>query len=280
MSATKQTPPSIAAEPPRRRATDVATVSPLAEDDPERWYEELRAGKRSIQSLVPLLPLNVAFLWHSQHRLSAAEFAALMAGMDVLEVEIGDLPTQKACEPDAEQQRANAVIAAFNSRMANFDAISLPDDIGELELKPVLAARTPLAEGIGIRMAFAKGPQDGLAKAGTPPELTLTCRAFIASTSMVSAIKCEAVFSAPTMERDLYCRLIVPLPIQKGGRRRLLVSVLDNETRQPVQLPPALAELFHEKNLFELRLLRKSGAATGAGIGSAVKGALGKLFKS
>lgn len=267
---------------PKRRVNDVEPTNPAAEiaaDDPERLYQELRAGKRSIQSLAPLIPLNVAFLWQARARISDAEFAVLMSGLDIQEVQIGDLPTLKANEPDPEQQRTAAVIAAFNARMTGFDLVSLQEVISEQDVKPVLMTKTPLVDGVGIRMCFAKGPEEGLAKAGTPPELTLLCRAYIASQSMQSTLKCEAIFSAPGMEHDLYCRIVVPVPIYKGGRRRLLVSVLDNETRQPVRLPPAVAEIFHEKNLFDLRLLKKSGAA-GSGLGDAVKGAFGRLFKT
>lgn len=271
--------PTAAPAPPKRRANDVPTVSPEppAEDDPERLYTEWRAGKRSLASLEPLIPLNVAFQWLSSGRISNAEFGVLMADLEIHQVDIGDPHSAKAAEPDAEQQRANAVVSAFNARMASFDQVRLQDTISELDLKAVLQARTPLVDGIGFRMGFAKGPDDSLAKPGTTPQLTVLCRAFIASTSMSSTVKCEAVFSAPGMEHDRYCRIVVPLPLVKGGRRRLLVSVLDNETRQPVELPPALADLFHEKYLFDLRLLRKGGTA---GLGSAVKGAFGKLFRS
>lgn len=264
---------------PKRRANDIPTVSPAepADDDPDRLYAELRAGQRSLASLVPLLPLNVAFLWLSQGKISQAEFGLLTADLDIQQVEVGELPRHKAAEPDEKQQRANAVAAAFKSRMASFDRASAADLIGEPELKAVLQARTPLVDGVGFRMAFAKATDGELAKPGTAAELTILCRAYIASTSMSSTVKCEAVFSAPGMD-DLYTRLVVPLPLARGGRRRLLVSILDNETRQPVQLPPAVAELFHEKNLFDLRLLRKS--ELGSGLGSAVKGALGRLFRS
>lgn len=272
--------PTTAPAPPKRRANDIPTMSPieLAEDDPERLYAELRAGQRDLASLAPLVPLNVAFLWLSQGKISQAEFDALMADLEILQVELRDLPTRKAAELDREQQRARAVAAAFNARMTSFEPGSPIETIGEVELKSVMQARTPLVDGIGFRMAFAKTAEGGLATPGTAPELTVLCRAYIASTSMLSTVKCEAVFSAPTMDVDLYCRIVVPLPLAKGGRRRLLVSVLDNETRQPVKLPPALAELFHEKNLFELRLLKKGDTSAG-GLGSAVKGAFGRLFR-
>lgn len=283
MSPAEEKPRPIAAPAaPKRRANDVESVAPadaIDEDDPDRLYQDLRAGKRSIESLTPLIPLNVAFLWHAQRRISDVEFAALMAGLDIQHVDIGELPQQNMSAPAADSQRADAVAAAFQSKMAAFDLVTLHDVVTELDMKPVLSSRTPLVDGIGIRMAFAKGPEDGLAKPGTPPGLTLLCRAYIASVSMQSTLKCEAVFSALGMERDLYCRLVVPLPLQKGGRRRLLVTVLDNETRQPVPLPPEVAEYFHEKNLFDLRLLKKSGT-TPRGVGSAVKGALGRWFKS
>lgn len=274
--------PIAAPAAPKRRANDVESVVPpgaIDEDDPDHLYQELRAGKRSIEALAPLIPLNVAFLWHSQRRISDVEFAALMAGLDIQHVDIGELADPQTAVAATDPQRANAVAAAFLAKMAAFDLVSLHDLVTELDMKPVLSSRTPLVDGIGIRMAFAKGPEDGLAKPGTPPGLTLLCRAYIASVSMQSTLKCEAVFSALGMERDLYCRLVVPLPIQKGGRRRLLVTILDNETRQPVPLPPEVAEFFHEKNLFDLRLLKKSGTTTG-GVGSAVKGAFGRLFKS
>lgn len=272
--------PTAAATPPKRRANDIPTVSPVesAEDDPERLYAELRAGQRSLDSLAPLIPLNVAFLWLSQGKISQTEFDALMADLEIQQVELRDLPSRKAVELEREQQRAKAVAAAFSARMAGFEQVSQHETIGELELKAVMQARAPLVDGIGIRMAFAKAPESGLAPPGTPPELSILCRAYVASTSMSSTVKCEAVFSAPTMDTELYCRIVVPLPLAKGGRRRLLVSILDNETRQPVKLPPALAELFHEKNLFDLRLLKKGDASSGR-LGSAVKGALGRLFR-
>lgn len=283
MTPAEEKPHAIAAPaPPKRRANDAESVVPagaIDEDDPEHLYRELRAGKRSIESLAPLIPLNVAFLWQTQRRINDEEFAALMAGLDVQHVDIGDLPRQNTAAPGADSQRADAVAAAFQSKMNAFDIVTLHDAVTEIDMKPVLSSRTPLVDGIGIRMAFAKGPEDGLAKPGTPPGLTLLCRAYIASVSMQSTLKCEALFSALGMERDLYCRLVVPLPIHKGGRRRLLVSILDNETRQPVSLPPEVAEFFHEKNLFDLRLLMKSGTTPG-GVGSAVKGAFGRLFKS
>lgn len=283
MTPAEEKPHAIAAPaPPKRRANDAESVVPagaIDEDDPEHLYRELRAGKRSIESLAPLIPLNVAFLWQTQRRINDEEFAALMAGLDVQHVDIGDLPRQNTAAPGADSQRADAVAAAFQSKMNAFDIVTLHDAVTEIDMKPVLSSRTPLVDGIGIRMAFAKGPEDGLAKPGTPPGLTLLCRAYIASVSMQSTLKCEALFSALGMERDLYCRLVVPLPIHKGGRRRLLVSILDNETRQPVSLPPEVAEFFHEKNLFDLRLLKKSGTTPG-GVGSAVKGAFGRLFKS
>lgn len=283
MTPAEEKPQPIAAPAaPKRRANDVESVAPadaIDEDDPERLYQDLRAGKRSIESLAPLIPLNIAFLWQTQRRINEVEFAALMAGLDIQHVDIGELPEQKTSAPLADPQRADAAAAAFHSKMAAFDVITLHEVISDLDMKPVLSSRTPLVDGIGIRMAFAKGPEDGLAKPGTPPGLTLLCRAYIASVSMQSTLKCEAVFSALGMERDLYCRLVVPLPIQKGGRRRLLVTILDNETRQPVPLPPEVAEFFHEKNLFDLRLLKKGGTTTG-GVGSAVKGAFGRWFKS
>lgn len=274
--------PIAAPAAPKRRANDVESVVPpgaIDEDDPDHLYQELRAGKRSIEALAPLIPLNVAFLWHAQRRISDVEFAALMAGLDIQHVDIGELADPQTAVAATDPQRANAVAAAFLAKMAAFDLVSLHDLVSELDMKPVLSSRTPLVDGIGIRMAFAKGPEDGLAKPGTPPGLTLLCRAYIASVSMQSTLKCEAVFSALGMERDLYCRLVVPLPIQKGGRRRLLVTILDNETRQPVPLPPEVAEYFHEKYLFDLRLLKKAGPPTG-GVGSAVKGAFGRWFKS
>ena len=280
MTAPEEKPPSIA--PPainKRRAIDgeAAPTVGVPDDDPERLYEELRAGKRNIQSLAPLIPLNIAFLWQAQRRLSDAEFAVLMADLDIQEVMISDLPTQKSAEPEVALQRTGAVVAAFNARMAGFEIVTLQEAITELDMKTVLQAKAPLIDGIGFRMSFAKSADDSLPKAGTPPQLTVSCRAYIASTSMASSVKCEAVFSAPGLERDLYCRVVVPLPIYKGGRRRLLTLVLDNETRQAVKLPPAVADIFHEKNLFDLRLLKKAGAAPGS-IGSAVKGALGIFF--
>lgn len=275
MTATEKT-------PPKRRANDVETASPaleMAADDPERLYTEWRGGQRSLESLALLVPLNVIFLWQARQRISDPEFAALMAGLEIQEVELRDLPNVKSSETDAEQQRMEAAVAAFKSRMGGFDVVTLQDAITELDMKPVLLSKTPLADGVGFRLAFARGPEDGPAKPGTPPELTVIGRAYIASQSMQTTVKCEAVFAAPGMEHELYCRVLVPLPLHKGGRRRLLVSVLDNETRQPVKLPPAVAEVFHEKNLFDLRLLKKGGAAT-PGLGSAVKGAFGRLFKS
>lgn len=267
MSKTEKPSPLATDPTPKRRANDVPTVSPepLADDDPERLYTELRAGKRDLDSLAPLVPLSAVFQWLSSGRISHAEFGVLMANLEIQQVEA------------TRQLRANAVVAAFNARMASFDQVRLQDTISELDLKAVLQARTPLVDGIGFRMGFAKGPDDSLAKPGTTPQLTVLCRAFIASTSMSSTVKCEAVFSAPGMEHDRYCRIVVPLPLARGGRRRLLVSVLDNETRQPVELPPAVADLFHEKYLFDLRLLRKRGTAS---LGAAVKGAFGKLFGS
>lgn len=274
--------PVAAPAAPKRRANDIESVIPadaIEEDDPERLYQDLRAGKRSIESLAPLIPLNIAFLWQTQRRINDVEFTALMAGLDIQHVDIGELAEPKTATAATDPQRANAVVAAFQSKMAAFDLVTLHDVVTELDMKPVLSSRTPLVDGIGIRMAFAKGPEDGLAKPGTPPGLTLLCRAYIASVSMQSTLKCEAVFSALGMERDLYCRLVVPLPLQKGGRRRLLATILDNETRQPVPLRPEVAEFFHEKYLFDLRLLKKSGTTTG-GVGSAVKGAFGRWFKS
>ena len=263
----------------KRRAIDAAPTSDVAvtEESPEQLLEALRAGKRSIQSLAPFIPLNVAFMWQTQRLISEAEFSALMAGLEIQEVVIGDIPSQKAREPDGAPQRTDPIVLAFNTRMAGFDIVNLQDAITEIDMKSVLTAKTPLIDGIGIRMSFAKGPDDTLAKPGTPAQLTVVCRAYLASTSMQSTLKCEAVFSAKGMERDLYCRVVVPLPIYKGGRRRLQTLVLDNETRQPVPLPPAIGELFHEKYLFDLRLLKKPGAPTG-GLGSAVKGALGMFF--
>jgi len=281
MTAPEEKPAAIAAPADNKRRTSDVDTGPvsgaIAEDDPELLYSELRTGKRSIESLAPLIPLNLAFLWQMQRRISDAEFAVLMADLDIQEVVIADLPGQKTSAPDTAHQRNDVVVAAFRARMDGFESVSLQDVVTELDMKPVLASRTPLVDGIGVRMLFAKGADDSLAKAGTPPQLTLLCRAYIASGSMQSSIKCEAVFSAGGMESDLYCRIIVPLPIHKGGRRRLQTTVLDNETRQPVPLPPAIADLFHEKNLFDLRLLKKSGATT-ASIGSAVKGAMGILF--
>lgn len=278
MTDSTKTPPD--ADAPKRRLNDVPTRDPALEaaaDDPELLYKELRAGKRSIQSLAALLPLNVAFQWQAQRRISDQEFGLLMAGLDILQVDIGEMPTQKANEPDPDQQRTAAVIAAFKARMANFDTISLVPEITELEMKPVFQTKTPLVDGIGFRLGFAAGQEDAPAKPGTPPALTVLGRAYIASTSLRSAVKCEALFSAVGMEHEIHCRVVVPLPLQKGGRRRLLVSVLDNETRQPVQLPAAVAELFHEKNLFDIRLLKK-GDGPGSDLGSALVGAFGKLF--
>ena len=267
---------------PKRRSNDLEPAHPNANPatfDPELLYAEMRAGKRSIESLAPLIPLDTAFNWHAQRRITEAEFSALMADLDIQEVLIDDLPTQKSAAQDAEQQRANAITSAFHARMASFDVTTSLDIIGETELKAALLTKTPLVDGIGIRMVFAKTADDSRAKAGTPPQLTLLCRAYIASTSMQSTVKCEAVFTAPGMDREMYCRIVVPLPIHCGGRRRLLVAILDNETRQPVNLPQAVADVFHEKYLFELQLLKKSTDA-GGGFGSAVKGAFQRMFKN
>lgn len=276
-------PLSFSSDPalPKRRVNDAEPAKPLtgdATDDPEALYSELRAGKRSIESLAAFIPLNVVFTWHAQRKISEVEFAALMAGLEIQQVEIRDIPQHKANEPDAAQQRSDAVIAAFKSRMSNFELSAEQDVITEDDLKSVFLAGTPLLDGVGIAMSFVKSEEGKPVKPATPPALTVLCRAFIASKSMQSTVKCEAVFTAGGMTRDLYCRIVLPLPLHKGGRRRLLVSVLDNDTRQPVNLPPEVAELFHEKNLCGLQVLRKSAPASG-GIGSAVMGAFGKMFK-
>ena len=266
---------------PKRRIHDAEPAAPLAKDasdDPEALYSELRAGSRSIESLAAFIPLNVVFAWHAQRKISEVEFAALMADLEIQQVEIRDIPQHKTNEPDAAQQRSDAVIAAFKSRMSNFELKAEQDVISEDDLKPVFLAATPLLDGIGIAMSFIKSEEGKPVKATTPPALTVLCRAFIASKSMQSTVKCEAVFSAGGMARELYCRIVLPLPLHKGGRRRLLVSVLDNDTRQPVNLPPEIAELFHEKNLYGLQVLRKPAPASG-GIGSAVIDAFGKMFK-
>lgn len=265
-----------------RRSSDAivgadSAGSTAVDDDPERLYAELRAGKRSIHSMAPLIPLNIAFLWQAQRRISDDEFAVLMADLEIQEVVIADLPTHRTTEPEAGQQRDAAVIAAFHARMAGFDQVSLQDVISDADMKPVLLAKTPLVDGIGFRMSFARGTDDSPAKPGAAAQLTVLCRAYIAS-SAPSSLKCEAVFSGAGLDHELYCRVVVPLPIYKAGRRRLLNVILDNDTRQPVPLPATLAELFHEKDLIDLRLLKKPGAPSG-GIGSAVKGAMGILFK-
>lgn len=279
MNESEQKPSADAAAKLRRSSDTVLDVAPVAvaEDDPERLFAELRAGKRSIHSLAPLIPLNIAFLWQAQRRISDEEFADLMADLEIQEVVIADLPTHQTAAPDAGQQRDAAVIAAFHARMAGFDQVSLQEVIAEGDMKPVLLAKTPLVDGVGFQMNFARGTDDSPAKPGTAPQLTVLCRAYVAS-STPSTVKCEAVFSGAGLDHDLYCRVIVPLPIYKAGRRRLLNVILDNETRQPVRLPAAVGELFQEKNLFDLRLLKKPGASP-SGIGSAVKGAMGLLFK-
>lgn len=268
---------------PKRRVNDAAPTTPPnnaggAIDDPEILFGELRAGRRSIESLAPFIPLNVIFTWHAQRRISEQEFAALMAGLEIHQVDIHDVAQHRPGEPDPAQQRSNAVSAAFKNRMSNFDQVSERETITEEDMKSVFLAATPLVDGVGFALSFVKSEEGKPAPAATPPALTVLCRAYIASQSMPSTIKCEAVFSAPGMEHELYCRIVVPLPIHKGGRRRLLVSVQDNETRQPVKLPAEVAEVFHEKYLSGLQLMRKSSAPA-SGIGAMVFSAFGKMFK-
>lgn len=271
--------PQAESSSPRRRAADHgAPVTPVAaqETDPEFLYAEFRAGRLGIEALAPQLPLTLVFQWHAQRRLSEAEFTALMADLEIHEVKVDDLPAHKSALEDAESQRSDAVVSAFDARMAAFDEVSSQDIVSERDLISVFQAKTLLVDGIGIRLAFARDSEGQATTHGAAPQLSLLCRAFIASTSMQSTVKCEAVFRGAGMA-DTYCRIVVPMPIHKGGRRRLLVSILDNQTRQPVNLPPALAEIFHEKYLIDLKVLRKRSDVPNS-IGAKVKGVFGKLF--
>lgn len=267
--------PSPADTPgPRRRHSDFA---PDGEENPDTLYERWRQGGISNESLAEKLPLNTLFEWRTRQRITDAELAALMAGREIHEVRLEDLPKPKSAAADSENRRRQALIAALDTHMASFERTETREEIGEADLKAVFLARTPLVDGVGLRLGFAKTADGAVAPPGTTPQLSLLCRAYLASTSMQCTVKCEAVFRGAGLD-EFYCRIVVPLPIRKGGRRRLLVSILDNETRQPVTLPANLAEIFHEKYLLELKLLTRPPRFLD-GVGAAVGGLFGRLFK-
>lgn len=274
--------PARPTDAPHRRVGDgAAPVAPVAADDPEAWYQALRSGARPAAEIAHRVPLDVIFAWYSQRRLSETEFADLMAAHDVQEVRITDLATAAAVE-DAEKERAAALAAAFKSRLAALDLSAKQDSVSEDDLRAVLDASQPLPEGVGIRLVFVSPatPPEGanpLPEAGA--RLIVSLRAYGASASIRSAVKCEALLACPALPGEVYCRVVLPLPVIRGGRRRLFVSVLDNETRQPLKLPPPVAELFQEKYIEELLVLRASSTeAGGRGLGDLVRGTLGRLL--
>jgi hypothetical protein len=203
-----------------------------------------------------------------------------MSAQDVQEVVITDLAPARSSEVDEAQKRAAILISAFRSRLSSLDDVVVKDTVGIDDLQAVLDATQPLPDGVGIHMLFTS---PAIAPEGSnplPPPLTplnVQCRAYVASASIHSAVKCEAVFSSPALAAEFYCRIVLPLPVVKGGRRRLFVCVLDNETRQPINLPPLVAELFQEKFIQELKVLRKPAPESG-GLGGLVKGTFGRLL--
>lgn len=267
---------------PARRASDATTPGgpPSKIDDAEAWYADLRSGARPIAEIATLAPLDVIFGWYAQRKVSEAEFAALMAAQEVHEVVITDIAASKNAELDAEQKRNAALVSAFKARLGQLDQSTPQNESGEEDMRAVLAATQPLPDGVGLRVVFVAPATPPEGSGPLPPPgttLTLLCRAYVGSASVRSAVKCEAVFASPALPGEFYCRIVVPLPVMKGGRRRLSMSVLDNETRRPVKLPPEIAELFHEKFIQELHVLRKPAADSG-GLGGLVKGTLGRIL--
>jgi hypothetical protein len=277
---TALTPPHQAT--PARRASDATTPGgPVsAIDDAEAWYRDLRSGARTIAEISTLAPLDVIFGWHAQRKVSEEEFAALMAAQEVHEVVVTDIAASKNAELDAEQKRNAALVSAFKARLGQLDQSTPQIEAGEADMSAVLQATQPLPDGVGLRVVFASPPAPPEGAGPLPPPgttLTLLCRAYVGSASIRSAVKCEAVFASPALPGEFYCRIVVPLPVMKGGRRRLSVSVLDNETRHPVKLPPEIGELFQEKYIQELHVLRKPAPEAG-GLGGLVKGTLGRFL--
>ena len=263
----------------KRRTTDLAAGQGAAVpvDDPESLYQAWRSGAHSLSAMAHLAPIEVIFSWHAQRKISEAEFIALLAAQEVQEVQIGDLPKAERNDEDAAAQRMSIMVGAVKSRLETLAEISVHDQVGEAELSEVFRTNPSLIDGVGLRIVFS-APPGPPAESGPPPPtgtLTLLCRAYAASTSIRSAAKCEAVFMSAGLPTDFYCRIVLPMPVIKGGRRRLFVSVLDNETRHPINLPPPVAELFQEKYIQQLQLMRRPGTG-GSGLEGLVKRTLAR----
>lgn len=268
---------------PVRRASDAlrpASDAPEAAEH-EVWYRALRVGARPVAEIARIVPLDVIFAWHAQRRISEVEFAALMAAQDIQEVVISELAPTRSAEVDETRKHHAVLVSALRSRLAALDQVAVKDSVVEDDLRTVFDAAQPLPDGIGIVMRFASPVTPPEGSGPLPPPLTpltIQCRAYVASAGIRSAVKCEAVFTSPALPGEFYCRIILPLPIVKGGRRRLFVAVLDNETRQPINLPPEVAELFQEKFILELKVLRKPAQESAGGLGDLVKGTFGRLL--
>lgn len=268
--------------PPLRRASDAAPPAGDSADaeNVEALYRLWRSGALDTAQVAAVAPVDALFAWHAQRRIDEAEFAALIAAQEVHEVLITDVAAERNVEVDAEQARQAILASALRARVAALDLVVARDTAGEDELRPVLKATQLLAEGVGIHLVFVSpATPPGGANPLPPPgtSLTVLFRAYSASASLRSAVKCEAVFSCPAMSGELYCRVVLPLPIVKGGRRRLFVSVLDNDSRHPIKLPPTVAELFQEKYLQRLEVLSRPANDAG-GLGGLLKGTIGRIL--
>lgn len=265
---------------PLRRSSDLAPRSTPANGmvgDPEQLLRELRSGGVTLDAIAPHLPLAVVFPWYAEWKISEAEFFTVLAEQEIDEVELSDVPLERI-PPMEEVRRQKLAIAGFNARIDALKVQVALDEVTESHLSAVLQATTPLADGVGLRMLFARADDaDGAAPAAAAAALVVTCRAYIGSPGLQQAVKCEAVFSGVAMPSERYCRISLPLPIFRAGRRRLSTSVRDIQTTKPVELPPEASELFHEKHLVALQVMSRTPLPAG-GLGSVVKGALGGLF--
>jgi hypothetical protein len=265
---------------PLRRSSDPAPGSTPASGtvgDAEQLLKALRSGAVAVDAIAPQLPLAAVFAWYAEGKMSEAEFFTVLAEQEIDEVQLSDVPLERI-SPTEEVRRQQLAIAGFNARIDALEVRAVLDEVAEGHLSAVLQAATPLADGIGLRMRFAR-PDDGAERAppGAAAALVVTCRAYIGSPSLPQAVKCEAVFSGAAMPSEHYCRVTLPLPIFRAGRRRLSKTVRDIQTMKPVELPPEASELFHEKYMVGLEVMSKNPLPTG-GLGSVVKGALGGLF--
>lgn len=245
--------------------------------DAEQLLQALRSGAVTIDAIAARLPLAAVFAWYAEGKISESEFFTVVAEQEIHEVELTEAPLARDAATE-EAQRQKLAIEGFNARIQALGVQLAVDAVTETHLNAVLQASTPLPEGVGVRMLFARADDgDGRAPAGAPPGLIVTCRAYIGTRSMEQVVKCEAVISGPVMPVERCLRIALPLPVFRGGRRRLSNTVRDLQTMRPLELPPEASELFHERYMVGLELMSKTPLPTG-GLGSVVKGALGGLF--